>query len=101
MEALLILLAAATAVISALAYPRRPKYTVAVSIITTIIGAGALGLLMFGPKDYMLRIPSSMTMILHPWILGGAGMLLLILGLGGIVGFSVRLWMGKTFSAEL
>jgi hypothetical protein len=98
MEALLIILAAAAAVISALTYPARPKCTVAVSVITTTIGAGALALLMFGPKDYMLRIPSSMTTILHPWILGGFGTFLIILGIGGIVGFFARLLMGrKTF----
>src|SRR5262245_17112094 len=95
MEALLIILAAAAAVISALTYPLHPKYTVAVSVITTTIGAGAFTLLMFGPKDYMLRIPSSMTTILHQLILGGVGMLLLILGVGGIVGFSARLLMSK------
>lgn len=98
MEALLIVLAAAAAVISALSYPLHPRYTIAVSVITTTIGASGLALLMFGPKDYMLRIPSSLTTILHPWILGGAGMLLLILGVGGIVGFSARLLMSrKTF----
>ena len=98
MEALLIILAAAAAVISGLTYPLWPRYTVAVSVITITIGAGALALLIFGPKDYMLRIPSSMTTISHPWILGGFGMLLLILGFGGIVGFSARLLMSrKTF----
>ena len=98
MEALLIILAAAAAVISALTYPLRPKCTVAVSVMTTTLGAGALTLLMFGAKDYMLRIPSSMTTILYPWILGGFGTFLIILGIGGIVGFFARLLMGrKTF----
>jgi hypothetical protein len=97
MEALLIILAAAAAVISAFTYPACPKCTVAVSVITTTIGAGALTLLMFGPKDYMLRIPSGMITILHPWILGGFGAFLIILGVGGIVGFSARLLISKTF----
>jgi hypothetical protein len=99
MEALLIILATAAAVISALTYPLRPKCTVTVSVITAIIGASALTLLMFGPKDYMLRIPSSMATILHPWIFGGFAVLLLILGVGGIIGFSARLLMSrKTFN---
>jgi hypothetical protein len=99
MEALLIILATAAAVISALTYPLRPKYTVAVSVIATTIGASALTLVMFGPKDYMLRIPSGIVTILHPWILGGLGLLLLILGVGGIVGFSARLLLSrKTFT---
>ncbi len=94
----MIILVTAAAVISALAYPLRPRCTVAVSVITAIIGASALTLLLFGPKDYMLRIPSSMTTILHPWILGGFGGILLILGVGGIIGFSARLLMSrKTF----
>lgn len=98
MEALLIILALAAAVISALTYPFHPVCTVAVSVITAIIGAGALTLLLFGPKDYMLRIPSSMATILHPWILSGFGGLMLILGVGGIIGFSARLLMSrKTF----
>src|SRR5262245_41061401 len=91
METLLIILATAAAVISDITYPLRQKYTVAVSIITTTIGASVLTLLMCGPKDYMLRIPSRIATILHPWILGGVGVLLLILGVGGIIGFSARL----------
>jgi hypothetical protein len=92
-EALLIILALAAAAISALTYPRYPKYTIAMALIATTVGASALTFIMFGPKDYMLRIPSSMTTILHPWIIGGGGMLLLLLGIGGIFGFSARLLM--------
>src|SRR4030095_868143 len=98
MEALLIVLAAAAAVISAVTYPLCPKSTAAVSVVTTFIGAGALALLIFGPKDYMLRIPSSMSAILHPWILGGFGMLLLIVGAGAIVGVSARFLMSRKAS---
>ncbi len=98
MEALLIILATAATVISALIYPLRPKCTVAVSVITAIIGASGVTLVLFGPKDYMLRIPSSTATILHPFILGSVGGLLLTLGVGGIIGFSARLLMSrKTF----
>ena len=98
MEALLIVLATAAAAISAVTYPLCPKSTAAVSVVTIFIGAGALTLLIFGPKDYMLRIPSSMTDILHPWILGGFGMLLLIVGVGAIVGVSARFLMSRKAS---
>jgi hypothetical protein len=46
----------------------------------------------------MLRIPSSMTAILHTWILGGFGMLLLIVGAGAIVGVSARFLMSRKAS---
>ena len=98
METLLIVLAAAAAAISAVTYPLCPKSTAAVSVVTIFIGAGALTLLIFGPKDYLLRIPSSMTTILHPWILGGFGTLLLIVGVGAIVGVSARLLMTRKAS---
>ncbi len=95
MVTLLIILAVGAAVISALTYPVRPKCTVVVSVVTAIIGATAYTLLLFGPKDYMLRIPSSMTTLLHPWVMGGVGGLLLILGVGGIIGFSARLLISR------
>ena len=95
MTTLLIILAVAAAAISALTYPLRPKCTVAVSVITASIGAGAYTLLLFGPNDYMLRIPSSMTTLLHPWVLGGIGGLSLTLGVGGIIGFLARLLISR------
>jgi hypothetical protein len=96
---LLIIVALAAAAVSAVTYPRRPKCTLATALIATTIGVSALAFIMFGPKDYMLRIPSSMTPILHPWIVGGAGMLLLLLGIGGIVGLSARLLMRSLAAA--
>jgi hypothetical protein len=98
MEALLIVLAMAAAAISGVTYPLCPKSTAAVSVVTTTIGAGALAFIIFGPKNYMLRIPSSMTTILHPWILGGFGTLLRIVGAGAIVGVSARFLMSRKAS---
>ncbi len=95
MATLLIILATVAAATSALIYPLRPKCTVAVSVVTVVIGASAYTLLLFGPKDYMLRIPSSIATLLHPWVLGGIGGLLLTLGVGGIIGFSARLLMSR------
>lgn len=98
MEALLIVLAATAAVTSAVCYSHGPKHTVAGALITTTLGASMLAFIMFGPKDYMHRIPGILTTILHPWIVGGFGTLLLIVGVGGIVGFLARLLMSrKTF----
>ena len=98
MEGLLIIVVAGAAVISALTYPIRPMGTVVVSVITSIIGASALTLLVFGPKDYMLRIPSRLTTILHPYILGSFGILVLLLGVGGMIGISARWLMGRRIS---
>lgn len=95
MGTLLVILAAAAAVISALTYPLRPRVTVAVSVLAAAIGACSFAFVAFGPKDHMLRIPNSLTTLLHPWVLGGLGTLLLILGVGGIIGFSARLLMSR------
>jgi hypothetical protein len=94
LETLLIILAAGAAIISALIYPAHPKCTLAVSISAVIIGASALTVLMVGPKDYMLRLPSSMAPGLHPYVLGACGMFLLTLGGGGIIGLSAR-WLAS------
>jgi len=98
MEALLIVLAAAAAVISAVTYPLCPKSTAAVSVVTTFILAGALALLIFAPKDYMRGIRRSMTAILHTWILGGLGILKKKVGAGAIVGVSARFLMSRKAS---
>ncbi len=95
MEGLLIIVATVTAVIAFLIYPLRPKCTLAASVITTILGGSALTVLVFGPKDYLLRVPSIMSTALHPWILGSFGMLMLILGVGGLIGISACLLMRK------
>jgi hypothetical protein len=90
METLLIILAAAAAILSALTYPRSPKCTVVASVMTAMIGASALLLLVVGPEDYLLHVPSTIAPALHPYVLGSAGMLLLIVGAGGIIGPSAR-----------
>lgn len=95
METLLILAAAATAAISARAYSGTPRSTVAISVIAATLGGSALMWLSWGPKDYMLRIPSGLTDVFHPYVLAGLGMLLLVLGVGGVIGFCARILMSR------
>ena len=95
METVLNILAALAAIIAALAYPRSPRYTLAISVIAATMGAAALMLLTLGPQDYMLRIPTSIATVAHPYVLGSAGMLLLTLGAGGIIGLTARWLLSK------
>ena len=96
MEAFIILVAIAAALLAGLLYPLCPKATVAVAVMLTLFGASALAVLLLGPQDYMLRIPRRLTTLMHPYILGSGGVLCLVLGVGGVLGCAAR-WLWRAF----
>ena len=76
-------------------YHRCARCTATVFTAVTIIGVGALTLVFLGRRDYMLKIPARMTTVLHPWVLGGIGLVLVVIGIGGTIGLLARLLMKK------
>ena len=96
MEALLLVVIAIVAALAALAFARCPKGVMIVCSLLILIGAIALALLVSGPKDYLLRVPASLTTLLHPYILGSAGLLCVIIGAGGLAGLLARRLMQKS-----
>lgn len=63
-----------------------PKGIEFAAVALIAVGALALGIILFAPKDYMLHIPDFLETALHPWILGLSALGFLTLGVAGLVG---------------
>lgn len=96
MEAILLFACAIATAIAALAFTRFPTGVVIVCSLLLIVGSIALALLVYGPKDYLLRFPASLATVLHPYLLGLAGLLCVIVGVGGLAGSLARFLMHKS-----
>ena len=56
------------------------------ALILMAMAALTIVFILFGPKEYMLQIPESLTTILHPWNLGLFALVTGIIGLSGLIG---------------
>lgn len=91
-------LLAKPAAIAALAFVRCPQ-TAMITCLLLLLGSMALAFVVYGPKDYLLRVPASFVNVLHPWILGLVGLLSVVIGGGGLAGLLVRRLMCRSTTA--
>lgn len=92
-------LLAKPAAIAALAFVRCPQTAMITCLLLLLLGSMALAFVVYGPKDYLLRVPASFVNVLHPWILGLVGLLSVVIGGGGLAGLLVRRLMCRSTTA--
>ncbi len=94
-------LLAKPAAIAALAFVRCPQTAMitCLLLLLLLLGSMALAFVVYGPKDYLLRVPASFVNVLHPWILGLVGLLSVVIGGGGLAGLLVRRLMCRSTTA--
>ena len=93
-------LLAKPAAIAALAFVRCPQTAMITCLLLLLLGSMALAFVVYGPKDYLLRVPASFVNVLHPWILGLVGLLSVVIGGGGLAGLLVRRLMCRSTTAR-
>ncbi len=94
-------LLAKPAAIAALAFVRCPQTAmITCLLLLLLLGSMALAFVVYGPKDYLLRVPASFVNVLHPWILGLVGLLSVVIGGGGLAGLLVRRLMCRSTTAR-
>ncbi len=90
MMTILVLVAVTTGLGAYFLYPKRPFVMRLVTGFLLLLCFAAISALIFGPSDLMERLPSNLTNVGHPWVLGSlavaSGILFLSCALGSFVG---------------
>jgi hypothetical protein len=66
------------------------KSVLIVALLSILAGIPILFSPAYLPKDYLLHVPGSLVVWLHPYVLVSLGVVLTLLGMGSFLGFGLR-----------